>query len=45
VPRRMPKYIIDPNIPYVTHDNIIKIQEKATVGIPALVNELNQNLS
>ena len=40
VPRRVPKYIIDPKIPYMPSDNFIKIEEKATVGVPVLVNEL-----
>jgi NAD-dependent deacetylase len=41
VPRNVPKYIIDPNIPQVNdHDSIIKIKEKATVGVPLLISEL-----
>jgi NAD-dependent deacetylase len=36
----VPKFIVDPNIPYVSQKNVVKIQEKATVGIPALVNQL-----
>jgi len=40
VPRHVPKYIIDPKIPYMTADNFIKIEEKATVGVPQLVGEL-----
>jgi NAD-dependent deacetylase len=40
VPPNVPKYIIDPNIPYVTQPNTIKIQQKATLGVPKLVNEL-----
>jgi NAD-dependent deacetylase len=41
VPRHVPKYIIDPKIPYVdSGGNFIKIEEKATVGVPALVNKL-----
>jgi len=39
VPRSVPKYIIDPNIPYVT-GNYIKVQEKATIGVPLIVSEL-----
>ncbi len=38
--RSVPKYIIDPKIPYLPSDNFIKIEEKATVGIPLLINEL-----
>jgi len=40
VPRQVPKYIIDPKIPYMPSDHFIKIEEKATVGVPGLVNEL-----
>jgi NAD-dependent deacetylase len=40
VPRYVPKYIIDPNIPGVRQTNVIKIQEKASVGVPALVDQL-----
>jgi NAD-dependent deacetylase len=41
VPRHVTKYIIDPNIPEVSqHSSIIKIQEKATVGVPLLISEL-----
>jgi NAD-dependent deacetylase len=40
VPRAVPKYIVDPNIPDVRVSNLIKIEERATVGIPALVAEL-----
>jgi len=40
VPCNVTKYIIDPNIPFVSHDNVIKIPEKATIGIPLIVNEL-----
>jgi NAD-dependent deacetylase len=36
----VPKYIIDPKIPYLPSDNFIKIEEKATKGVPQLVNEL-----
>ena len=46
VPRDVPKYIIDPKIPYLPSDNYRKIEEKATVGIPQLINELlNENTS
>jgi NAD-dependent deacetylase len=35
------KYIIDPNIPFIsTRKNIVRIEEKATTGIPKLVGEL-----
>src|ERR1700744_4315726 len=40
VPRGVPKYIVDPKIPYLPSDNFIRIEEKATVGVPKLVNEL-----
>jgi len=41
VPRNVPKYIIDPKIPQVSnHGSVIKIEEKATVGVAALVSEL-----
>jgi len=40
VPRSVPKYIIDPKIPYLPSDHFIKIEERATVGVPLLINEL-----
>jgi len=40
VPRTTRKYIVDPKIPYVRLENVITIEEKATIGIPALVVEL-----
>ncbi|HEY5327797.1 MAG TPA: NAD-dependent deacylase [Mucilaginibacter sp.] len=41
VPRNVTKYIVDPKIPYISNnDNFIKIEEKATVGVPLLVSEL-----
>ncbi|WP_426667541.1 SIR2 family NAD-dependent protein deacylase [Mucilaginibacter sp. McL0603] len=40
VPRNVPKYIIDPKIPYLPSDHFIKIEEKATLGVPLLTNEL-----
>jgi NAD-dependent deacetylase len=43
VPRSVPKYIVDPNIPDVRVTNLIKIEERATVGIPDLVAELLVN--
>ena len=36
----VPKYIIDPKIPAINRHNCIKIEEKATVGVPVLVNQL-----
>jgi NAD-dependent deacetylase len=40
VPHQVPKYIIDPKIPYLPSDNFIKIEAKATVGVVELVSEL-----
>jgi NAD-dependent deacetylase len=40
VPGNVPKYIIDPKTPYLPSDHFIKIEEKATVGVPLLINEL-----
>jgi NAD-dependent deacetylase len=41
VPRNVPKYIVDPNIPELNpHSSIIKIEEKAGVGVPKLVDGL-----
>jgi NAD-dependent deacetylase len=40
VPRGVPKYIVDPVIPDVSLRNIIKVQAKATEGVPMLVEEL-----
>lgn len=40
VPRHVPKYIIDPKIPYMPSDSFIKIEEKATVGVVRLITEL-----
>ncbi|SDD23097.1 NAD-dependent deacetylase [Mucilaginibacter pineti] len=41
VAKNVPKFIIDPKIPDVgTGGNIIKVQEKATVGVPAVVEQL-----
>jgi NAD-dependent deacetylase len=36
----VPKYIIDPKIPYVSSSDFIRIEAKATVGVPSLVTEL-----
>jgi NAD-dependent deacetylase len=43
VPRGVPKHIIDPKIPYLPSDSFIRIEEKATIGVPRLVNELINN--
>ena len=44
VRREIPRYIIDPKIPDVSvRGQLIKIQEKATVGVPALVDQLLKN--
>lgn len=41
VPDGVPKYIVDPHIPYVRGgDSVIKIEEKATTGVVKLVNDL-----
>jgi NAD-dependent deacetylase len=40
VPDGVPKYIVDPKIPYLPSDNYIKIEEKATVGVVELANQL-----
>lgn len=40
LPRSVPKYIIDPKIPYLPADHFIKIEEKATVGVPRLITKL-----
>jgi NAD-dependent deacetylase len=41
VPADVPKYIIDPKIPTVYNvANITKIEAKASIGVPALVDEL-----
>lgn len=41
VPAHVPKYIIDPKIPTVNGvPDLIRIEEKATVGVPDLVNKL-----
>jgi len=41
VPLTVPKYIIDPKIPDIRkNSSIIKIEERATVGVPALVEKL-----
>ena len=40
VPRNVPKYIVDPKIPYLPSDNFIKIEARATIGVPKLVTEL-----
>jgi NAD-dependent deacetylase len=41
VPATAPKYIIDPKIPTIrSGNNFIKIEEKATIGVPELVKNL-----
>ena len=41
LPGNIPKYIVDPKIPLVTkNSSIIKIEERATIGVPALVSKL-----
>ncbi|WP_158826336.1 SIR2 family NAD-dependent protein deacylase [Mucilaginibacter lacusdianchii] len=41
VPNVVPKYIVDPNIPYVRGGNsIIKVEHKATIGVRKVVDEL-----
>ena len=39
VPKSVMKYIIDPNMPDIYHkENLIFIQEKATIGVPKFIN-------
>lgn len=40
VPRNVPKYIIDPKIPEVRANNLIKIHESASIGLTGLVEKL-----
>lgn len=40
VPHNVTKYIVDPNIPDVRVSNQIKIEQRATVGVPDLVTRL-----
>jgi NAD-dependent deacetylase len=41
VPNNVPKYIVDPKIPQVNSGaSVIKIEKKATTGVPDLVDEL-----
>jgi NAD-dependent deacetylase len=40
VPPNVPKYIVDPKIPYMPSGSFIKIEEKATIGVPQLINNL-----
>jgi NAD-dependent protein deacetylase/lipoamidase len=40
VPHDVPKYIIDPKIPYISSDDFMRIEAKATVGVPQVVTEL-----
>jgi NAD-dependent deacetylase len=45
VPRNVTKYIVDPKIPPVHNLNgLVKIEEKATIGVPALVDQLLNDL-
>jgi len=40
VPPQVARYIVDPKIPYLQSAGFIKIEEKASVGIPQIVNQL-----
>jgi NAD-dependent deacetylase len=40
VPYDVPKYIIDPKIPYISSSDFIRVETKATEGVPPLVTEL-----
>ena len=40
VPYDTPKFIIDPKIPSLSGDNFIKVEEKATTGVPKVVEGL-----
>jgi NAD-dependent deacetylase len=40
VPKKAPKYIIDPHIPPINQRGFIRIEEKATIGVPLLISEL-----
>jgi NAD-dependent deacetylase len=40
VPNLVKKYIIDPNIPLVELYNVVRMETKASIGVPQLVNEL-----
>jgi NAD-dependent deacetylase len=42
VQQNIPKYIIDPKIPYLLADNFIKIEEKATDGVLKMLIELQK---
>ncbi|HVV55333.1 MAG TPA: NAD-dependent deacylase [Mucilaginibacter sp.] len=44
VPYDVPKYIIDPKIPYISSDDFIRIEAKATEGVPPLVRQLLSEL-
>jgi NAD-dependent deacetylase len=44
VPYGVTKFIVDPKIPYFSDDDhFVKVEERATVGVPALVEELLGN--
>jgi NAD-dependent deacetylase len=40
VPYEVPKYIIDPKIPYISSSDFIRIEAKATVGVRQVVDLL-----
>src|ERR1700761_9139393 len=40
VPSEVPKYIIDPKIPYISSSDFIRVEEKATIGVRQVVDEL-----
>jgi len=40
VPYEVPKYIIDPKIPYISSSDFIRIEAKATVGVRQVVDQL-----
>lgn len=42
VQQNIPKYIIDPKIPYLLADNFVKIEEKATDGMVKMLIELKK---
>ncbi len=44
VPQHIPKYIIDPNIPEINRiPHLVKVPEKASTGVPKIVQELVNN--
>jgi len=40
VPEETPKYVIDPKIPEVTIQNVIRVEEKASTGVISVINDL-----